>query len=546
MIQNAVVQTDLASLRTCVDLSPDPAAVVRLTGDVVLVNPRMLAVFGYAEDQVIGRSATDFAPEATRELLRWQRGDFVSLLLAGQMPETIRLHARRSNGATFQVEVSACVVVADGELMALLTVRDIEQRLSELEDQERKRAAIDDRALARRNQAERLESLGQLAGGVAHDFNNLLGVMLNYTTFVEEELAEAAEGDGEHWTPVLEDLIQVRRAVERAAQLTRQLLVFGRREVVRARPFNVNCVVAGVEPMLRRTIGEHIALDIELDHEVKRAFADPGQIENVLLNLVINARDAMPGGGSLTVDTGMIELDPVTVAQRPQLKPGEYVRLRVSDTGEGITDDVLERIFEPFFTTKPKGEGTGLGLATVYGIVQQAGGDVQLYSQPGLGTTASVLLPVTEAESPEEDDGPELLRDGGEGGTILLVEDQVALREVTRRLLERNGYDVITAPNGMAALRTAHDHDGHIDLVLTDVVMPGMLGKELGERVTLVRPGVAVVYMSGYAQPVLTSQGTLNPGVVLVEKPFSEAELMSKVHAAVEGHRAQVLAGDPR
>src|SRR5580704_980202 len=385
-------------------------------------------------------------------------------------------------------------------------------------------------------QAQRLENLGQLAGGVAHDFNNLLAVILNYTTFVSETLTAANGSDwAEGRDAALGDLEQVKLAAERAARLTRQLLAFARREVVRPQVLDIDEVITAVEEMLRRTLGEHVELRTSLGPDLWPVLADPGQLEQVLVNLAVNARDAMPGGGTLMIDTGNITVDADTIAGGSKARHGRNVRLRVSDSGTGMAADVVEHAFEPFFTTKGEGTGTGLGLATVYGIIAQAGGSVRIYSEPGTGTTFTITLPVTtEVALPKAEPVPYQRLPRGE--TVLVVEDEAALREVTKRVFARNGYKVITAANGPEALDVASNHPGEIHLLVTDVVMPLMLGKEVAKRMRVIKPGIEVLFMSGYAQPVLASQGRLEPNVMLVEKPFSEAELMAKAGEVLNGH----------
>jgi signal transduction histidine kinase len=389
---------------------------------------------------------------------------------------------------------------------------------------------------AQLRQAQRLESLGQLAGGVAHDFNNLLAVILNYTSFVSDELA--APGDSgwpERLVSARSDLGQIKQAAERAAALTRQLLAFARREVTRPQVLDLSNVITTVEELLRRTLGEHVELAISLAGGLWPVLADPGQMEQVLVNLAVNARDAMPGGGTLTIDTSNITVDADTIAGGSEARAGRNVRLRVSDTGTGMTAEVMEHVFEPFFTTKEEGAGTGLGLATVYGILTQAGGHIQIYSEPGAGTTFNITLPVTaEAAAPIAEPVP--YQRSPKGETVLVVEDAEALREVTRRIFARNGYRVITAANGPQALDLARSHPGEIHLLVTDVVMPGMLGNEVAEKMRAIKPGIEVLFMSGYARPVLASQGRLDPGVALVEKPFSEAELLSQAGQVLNGH----------
>jgi signal transduction histidine kinase len=385
-------------------------------------------------------------------------------------------------------------------------------------------------------QAQRLESLGQLAGGVAHDFNNLLAVILNYTAFAAEELAAVTESDwAERCESARGDLEQISRAGQRAAGLTRQLLAFARREVVQPRVLDLDTVITAVEEMLRRTLGEHVELVTSLAGDLQPVLADPGQLEQVLVNLAVNARDAMPGGGTLTMDTSNITVDAESIAGGSKAPPGQNVRLRVSDTGTGMPPDVIEHAFEPFFTTKKDGGGTGLGLATVYGILTQADGHIHIYSDPGGGTTFSIMLPATsQAVTPKAAEMAYQRTPRGE--TVLVVEDEAALREVTRRILARNGYRVITAASGPEALDIARDHQGEIHLLVTDVVMPHMLGKEVAERMRLIKPETEVLYMSGYARPVLASQGRLEPGVALVEKPFSAADLLAKAGQVLNGH----------
>jgi signal transduction histidine kinase len=385
-------------------------------------------------------------------------------------------------------------------------------------------------------QAQRLESLGQLAGGVAHDFNNLLAVILNYTAFAAEELTAVTESDwAERCESARGDLEQISRAGQRAAGLTRQLLAFARREVVQPRVLDLDTVITAVEEMLRRTLGEHVELVTSLAGDLQPVLADPGQLEQVLVNLAVNARDAMPGGGTLTMDTSNITVDAESIAGGSKAPPGQNVRLRVSDTGTGMPPDVIEHAFEPFFTTKKDGGGTGLGLATVYGILTQADGHIHIYSDPGGGTTFSIMLPATsQAATPKAAEMAYQRTPRGE--TVLVVEDEAALREVTRRILARNGYRVITAASGPEALDIARDHQGEIHLLVTDVVMPHMLGKEVAERMRLIKPETEVLYMSGYARPVLASQGRLEPGMALVEKPFSAADLLAKAGQVLNGH----------
>jgi PAS domain S-box-containing protein len=381
-------------------------------------------------------------------------------------------------------------------------------------------------------QTQRLESLGHLAGGVAHDFNNLLSVILNYALFVKDEISAARAAGNDSLAGALADLEEIERAAQRAASLTHQLLAFARREVIRPDVMSLGDVVAETEQLLRRTLGEHIELTPVLADDLWPIVADSGQMAQVLINLAVNARDAMQSGGALVIETANVEVDESYASTRPGLVPGRYVRLRVSDNGDGMDPATLEHAFEPFFTTKAKGEGTGLGLATVYGIVTQSGGHAQLYSEAGVGTTCSLMFPATEqpaaAVAPAASD-----ERGGSGELVLLVEDEDGIREVARRILERRGYRVLAAADGYEAIELARNHDGPIDLLMTDVIMPRMMGKEVAERILALRPEAQVMYMSGYAEPILGSGENLPSGMILLEKPFTEHSLLTKAREAL-------------
>ncbi|MEY2400347.1 MAG: hypothetical protein QOJ08_458 [Ilumatobacteraceae bacterium] len=517
------------------DAAPDAIIAVDRGGRIVLVNAQAEVLFGYDRSDLVGELLEMLVPDSVRDLHPQRRKSYFQRPVSRPMGAGIELAGRRRDGSEFPAEISLSSIETDDGLLVSAAIRDVsERKRSEAQFQaERERLmaqAERERLEGRMHQSQRLESLGQLAGGVAHDFNNLLAVILNYTTFIGEELdIAAAESGGSRWDAVRQDVEQVQLAAGRATQLTRQLLAFGRREVVRPQALQLVEVIRSVEQLLRRTIGEHVALVIDAGTDVPTVMADRGQLEQVLVNLAVNARDAMPGGGTLTVDTRCVELSEEDGSPLG-LSSGQYVRMRVSDTGAGMTRQVVERVFEPFFTTKPKGEGSGLGLATVYGIITQAGGSAQIYSEPGLGTTFTALLPASESE---EAVAEQAAVKGGPGGgeLILVVEDEDALREVTRRILIRNGHQVLTAADGIEAIEVAKAYEGEIHLLLTDVVMPHMLGKELAERIQSIRPGIPVLFMSGYAQPILASHGTVEDGVTLLEKPFTEAGLLVKVRA---------------
>jgi signal transduction histidine kinase len=386
------------------------------------------------------------------------------------------------------------------------------------------------------HQSQRLESLGQLAGGVAHDFNNLLAVILNYASFVGEELTKATvTTPGDRWEAVLKDVNQIQAAAERASQLTHQLLSFARSEVVQARELNLNDAITRMEQILRRTIGKQIELVINLSDDQMTVVADPGQIEQVVLNLAINARDAMPSGGSLSITTSKRHI--TNNEEYPVGVPvGEYVCMRVSDDGTGMSAEVRDRAFEPFFTTKARGEGSGLGLATVYGIVLQSGGYTKIYTDDGVGTSITVLLPAAQHNSAkvalDSIDRSLLNLVGTE--TILVVDDEEALLEVTRRILVRSGYQVLTATGGAQAIDIAANFDGTIHLLLTDVIMPVMQGPAVAREVLKLRPDVRLLYMSGHALPVLDAEQMLGTEFLMVEKPFDQTILLEHVRKALD------------
>jgi two-component system cell cycle sensor histidine kinase/response regulator CckA len=408
-------------------------------------------------------------------------------------------------------------------------VEDAEDRFNVGIDAERARVHSDqERLQGHLEQSQRLEVLGQLAGGVAHDFNNLLAVILNYATFVTDELAAQP---GDRLNAVIGDVEQIRRAAERAAALTHQLLAFARSEVIQPRVLDLNSIVTDVEQLLRRTLGADVVLRTSLAAKPWPVLVDAGQMEQVLVNLAVNARHAMNGGGVLTIDTANVDVDPIAAGST--LRPGRHVRLRVGDTGSGMPADVIDHAFEPFYTTKADGTGTGLGLATVHGIVAQTGGTIHIYSLPGVGTTFTIMIPVTDEPAvPVKAPVPHERTPSGE--TVLIVEDEQALRDVTQRIFTEGGYQVLTAADGQEALALAAGYDREIHLLVTDVVMPYMLGTEVAEKLRQLKPGIAVLYMSGYAQPILASQGRLDPDGQ-IDKPFSAAVLIEKAAQVLNG-----------
>ncbi len=376
-------------------------------------------------------------------------------------------------------------------------------------------------------QAQKMEAIGNLAGGIAHDFNNLMTVVTGYSQFVLNKVADES--------PLRADIEEIKKAGQRAASLTRQLLAFSRRQVLSPELVSLGDVVSNIKEMLKRLIGETIELVVTSGTDLRRVKADPGQIEQIIMNLALNARDAMPDGGKLLIETDNIDLDATYCGQWSDVRPGPHVVLAVSDTGTGMDAETQQHIFEPFFTTKELGRGTGLGLSMVYGIVQQSGGSVRVYSEPGCGATFRILLPEAKEDAAlhKPQKSPDRTQPGFE--TVLIAEDEDMVRTLTRRILESHGYRVLEARNGKEALEIAERHVGPLHLLLTDVVMPKMSGKELAQHLQKSRPETKVLYMSGYSENLVSHQGILDAGVALIEKPFAEESLLQRVRAILDG-----------
>jgi PAS domain S-box-containing protein len=518
------------AMAAVMDLSFDAIITKTRQGTVTGWSPMAVDLYGYEPGEIIGRDATMLLPPGWES----EEADLLRRATAGERIAPHSTNRIRKDGTIITVLLAMApirdeqrVVVGVASTARLIpagAVSSADEQVPE-EDRERLQAQLE--------QAQRLEGLGQLAGGVAHDFNNLIAVILNYAEFVGEEIdAAALLHDGPQWAAASQDVGQIRRAAERAAGLTRQLLSFARREVIQPQVVDLNDLLDTMAALLRRTLGANLDLVTHLCPDLPPVLVDPGQVDQVILNLAVNARDAMPDGGSLTITTDRCQVDLAYAAEWSSVLPGAYVRVLVADTGTGMPPEVIRHAFEPFYTTKNKGEGSGLGLATVYGAVTQAEGHVRIQSEPGSGTTFTILLPVTTQTATEAAQTPPSDHTAT-GLTALIVEDEDALRDVTRRLLTRQGYTVITAANGADAIAAADRYEGTIDLLLTDVIMPQMLGREAAEKIQQTRPGIRVLYMSGYARPVLASQGRLDPDVTLLDKPFTERELLDKVCAVL-------------
>jgi PAS domain S-box-containing protein len=509
-----LVRATRDQLEALVDASPLPIVALAPAGEVLSWNRAAETAFGWTEEETLGRRLPCIPDERQEEYDQFRAEVMAGASFTGR--ETVRM---RRDGTRFEVSIStAALHDAAGRPIGLVAVYvDVSGRM-------RAEAALRE-SQEQLRQAQKMEAVGQLAGGVAHDFNNLLSAILSYSEMVLDDLPP------DHVSR--DDVEQIRQAGSRAAELTHQLLAFSRRQLLQPRIIDLNTVVAGVDRMLRRVIGEDIELRTVLSPRLGHTRADAGQLEQVLMNLAVNARDAMPTGGILTITTANAEVGGRAATRWPQLQPGGYVTLAVRDTGVGMSHDVQERIFEPFFTTKGPGHGTGLGLSTVYGIVAQSGGQVFVTSEPGAGSTFTIYLPVHLDEiEPAAVLPPQAPARGGE--TVLLVEDEALVRQLTHEILRRNGYRVLEAADGAEALGVVRHFDGHIDLLLTDVVMPRMSGHELVELARPLRPAMRILYVSGYSEEAIARQGQLTEGIELLSKPFTPGVLTAKIRELLD------------
>jgi PAS domain S-box-containing protein len=482
----------LERMQFSVDHAADSILWVADDAKVVYANESACRNLGYSRAELIGMAAHAIAPELDRP----------------PGPRSITSTYRRKDGSTFAVELTLTHMAFGGEEYECVIARDLSARLL-LEEQFR--------------QAQKMEVGGRLAGGVAHDFNNLLGVIIGYSEIL---LRDPAATPG-----VRSKLEQILMAGQRGTGLTRQLLAFSRKQVLQPKVLDLNAVVEEVRKMLGRLIGEDIELTFAATRDLGQVKADPGQVEQVLLNLAVNARDAMPTGGNLTIATSNVEIDEAHAFRHPGVAVGRFVMLTVADTGCGMNAEVMRHLFEPFFTTKEQGKGTGLGLATVYGIVTQSGGHLEVESDVGRGSAFKIYLPRVDEPAVEHVGAVASPLGGSE--TVLLVEDEATLRETTRELLEASGYAVLPAADAAQAMAISRQHAGRIHLLLSDVVMPGTSGPELAKHVRFRRPEVAVLYMTGYTDAALAAHGLDGSGSELLVKPFSAEALTRKVREAL-------------
>jgi two-component system, cell cycle sensor histidine kinase and response regulator CckA len=501
-----------AGFRSVVEDAPYGIYRARLSGELVLVNSALAKMLGYSSQEELLR--VNLAGSVYRLAVEHEKLNQV--LLHQESFKDLEVEWKRKDGAPITVRCSGCSIKDETGAVAYMEVfaEDVTER----------------RALERQlRMAQKMEAVGRLSGGIAHDFNNLLGVIIGYSQVLKRSLGPD--------TASFEHAQEIEKASQRAVSLTRQLLAFSRQQVLEPVVLNLNTLLSDMEKMLPRLIGEDIALKLELDTSLSQVKADPSQIEQVILNLAVNARDAMPDGGKLLIQTANVNLDTAYTHNHPGSRPGSYVMLRVTDTGTGIDPEIQSQIFEPFFTTKERDKGTGLGLATVYGVVKQSGGYIAVDSEKGKGASFSVYLP--RLEQPAAHSAPAVAARMNTRGseTILLVEDAEPLRKLAAMFLQESGYRILSAPDGQQALQMARQNPGPIHLLLTDVVMPGMNGRVLGERLAASQPGMKVLYMSGYTDSFIAGHGVLEAGTHLLHKPFTQETLTRKVRELLDANR---------
>jgi two-component system cell cycle sensor histidine kinase/response regulator CckA len=508
-----------AKYRGLLEAAPDAMVVVNQAGDIVLLNLQAEKQFGYRRDELVGQPVTNIIPEGFAERLIADDLRSAADALAQQIGTGIELAARRKDGTEFPIEIMLSPLESAEGILVTAAIRDISVR----KDAENQLL-----------QAQKLESIGRLAGGIAHDFNNMLFAIHGYAELLTQDLARANRSRFDPDSALL-SVQAISDAAERAATLTGQLLAFSRQQVVTVKVLDINEAVTTIEPMLNQLIGDNMGLTVKLDPAAGHIRADAGQIDQIIVNLVVNARDAMPDGGTVTIETGNVSFDERYTMEHFDALPGPYVLLAVSDTGTGMDRATREHIFEPFFTTKEVGRGTGLGLATTYGIVHQAGGHVWLYSEPGHGSIFKLYFPRVDAAVEERPLVPVTSTAGV--GTALVVEDEPAVRDMTTQLLQRAGYDVLAVADGIEAIAAARLAE-RLDVLVTDVVMPNLSGVELAEQMMDRYPLIGVVLLSGYTAETLDLERVTAGGATFVSKPISSNQLLQAVLQAVASRRA--------
>ncbi len=508
-----------ARYRGLLEAAPDAMVVVNQAGDIVLLNLQAEKKFGYQRDELVGQQVTNIIPEGFAERLIADDLRSAADALAQQIGTGIELSARRKDGTEFPIEIMLSPLESAEGILVTAAIRDIS-----------KRKAAENELL----QAQKLESVGRLAGGIAHDFNNMLFAIQGYAELLAQDLAPMSRAslnpDG-----ALRSVKAISHAAERAAALTAQLLAFSRQRIVRMKVLDINTAVTTIEPMLNQLIGENVHLILNLDPGAGNILADAGQVGQIVVNLVVNARDALPNGGTVTIETGKVVVEVPRVIEHSKSEAGPFVLLAVTDNGLGMDRMTREHIFEPFFTTKEVGRGTGLGLATTYGIVHQAGGHISVYSEPGQGSAFKLYFPRVDARVEDRPIAPVAQMVGV--GRVLVVEDEPVVRDMTTQLLERAGYDVLAVASGAEALARARLAEP-IDVLVTDVVMPTMSGIELAEQMMDRYPLMGVVVLSGYTAETLDLQRATARGATFVPKPVTSNQLLEAVLQATASRRA--------
>jgi PAS domain S-box-containing protein len=508
------LQKSEAHFRSLIHGAPYGIYRVTLDGQLLHVNPALVTMLGYDSEEDLLRRNTE------KDIYRdpQTRLDFLKKHGHKEDFRAVEAEWRRKDGKIITVRMTGHPVLGRDNSLAFFEVfaEDITER----------------RTLERQLiHAQKMEAIGRLAGGISHDFNNLLSVILGHSDILEEHLGSNVR--------LRKSVEATRSAAERAAALTMQLLAFSRKQVIEPKIIDLNSCVVEIQKMLHRVIGEDIELSIRLQHDLGHVKADPGQLDQVLMNLAVNSRDAMPSGGKLAIETADTDLDDTYVRQHLGARPGPFVMLAVSDTGIGMDPETLAHIFEPFFTTKEIGKGTGLGLSTVYGIIKQNNGYIMAYSEPGRGTTFKIYFPRSEESLPAPHKVEKEIPGGTE--TILVVEDELALRELACVLLQEAAYTVLESSGVEDAIAIAKDSDRTVDLLLTDVVMPRLDGRELANQLVALRPNLKILFMSGYTDDVIVHRGVLKHGTVLVQKPFTKATLLRKVRETLDAQVADSL-----
>ena len=504
-----------AKYRGLLEAAPDAMVVVDEAGAIVLLNLQAEKQFGYHRDELVGQQVTNIIPEGFAERLIADDLRSPAEALAQQIGSGLELSGRRKDGTEFPIEIMLSPLESAEGVLVTAAIRNISVR-----------KAAESHLL----EAEKLESIGRLAGGIAHDFNNMLFVIQAYAELLADDLA-VANLHGLDADDSLLSVSAISHAAERAAALTGQLLAFGRRQVISPRVIDPNGALAGLEPMLRQLIGTNVELGLGLEPDAWRIRADPGQLDQIVVNLVVNARDAMPAGGTVTIGTRNVIVDEPFAIEQFDVKPGPYLLISVTDTGVGMDRATRAHIFEPFFTTKESGKGTGLGLSSAYGIVRQAGGHVRLASEPGAGSSFNLYFPRIDAPLTVERPAVMPVPHAG-SGTVLVVEDEAVIRDITTRILRRAGYEVVAVAGGAEAMNRLADGGPPIDVIITDVVMPNMSGISLAEAILDQYPRVGVVFLSGYTAETLNVERLTDRGAVFVAKPVTSRQLVLAVQQA--------------